>query len=95
VVATADQPLPNLKAAAWNFAGGPGGLALLERFVAQDLCRVLAPTGVAYILFAESGESPLHMIERASNGELGVSVVARHTDERQTLLVMRVERDFE
>ena len=89
--AAADQPVESLAAAAWNFGGGPSGLALLERFVAEELHRVLSDDGIAFILTPDTDESP-RMVERASCGALTATVAARHRDERQALCILRVEK---
>ena len=91
----AAQPVGGILDATWLWAGGPNGTALVERFVRDDLERVLSPEGVALILFSTSSES-VEMIERASNGALTASVVARCKDstlgDKMRVCVVRVER---
>lgn len=90
-------PARSMVDAPWLWAGGPSGMALVERFVAQDLTRVLAPSGqgVAYLLFSAAQES-VEMIERASGGRLTATVVAQCNDpalgDKMRICVVRVER---
>lgn len=71
--------------------------AVVQRFVANDLARVLTPfgQGVAYLLFSEAKES-VEMIERVSGGALSASVIARCNDPalggKMRVCVVRVER---
>lgn len=91
----ATQPVSGIFDATWLWAGGPNGTALVERFVRDDLERVLSPDGVALLLFSASSES-VGMIERASKGALTASVVARCNDptlgDKMRVCVVRVER---
>ena len=92
-----DQPARSMMDAPWLWAGGPSGMALVKRFVAQDLTRVLAPSGqgVAYLLFSAARES-VEMIERASGGQLAATVVMQCNDQalgdKMRVCVVRVER---
>ena len=90
-----DAPARNFLEATWLWAGGPNGMAVVERFVATDLPRVLSAHGVAYVLFSQAAES-VEMIERVSNGALSATVVARCTDpalgDKGRICIVRVER---
>ena len=81
--------------ATWLWAGGPNGTALVERFLEEDLPRILSSEGIAFVLFALASES-VDLIERKSNGMLTAKVVARCNDPdlggKLRVCVLRIER---
>ena len=76
-----------LESAAWTWAGGPGGTAVLDRLLAA-LPTVLSPTGVAYVLFfSEEAFAPA----RLAAAGLTCECIASHNG-AETFVVMRIER---
>lgn len=76
---------PSIEAAHWTWAGGPGGRAVLDRLL-NDLPRLLAPEGVAFVLFFDAHLEGLDALGLTSE------VVAKHETPAETFFVHRIAR---
>ena len=83
--AAAGESSATIEAASWTWAGGPFGLAVLQRLL-EALPVQLAPGGVAYVLF--------HSPELPDLKALGLSatVVASNETKAERHYVIRVQR---
>ena len=83
--AAAGESSATIEAASWTWAGGPFGLAVLQRLL-EALPVQLAPGGVAYVLF--------HSPELPGLETLGLSatVVASNETKTERHYVIRVQR---
>jgi release factor glutamine methyltransferase len=82
----AAAPATSMERAAFVWAGGPSGRAVLDRQL-ESLPTVLSERGVAYVLFFE--EAAFEGLERLG---LHCSCVARHQDKSESFVIMRIER---
>ena len=86
--AKASTSADNLQNAAWTWAGGPGGTAVLDALLAS-LPAVLSPRGVAYVLFFEA---EAFGADRLAARGLDCTLVSSYSAPGETFVVMRIER---
>ena len=90
--AAAGKMCKNVEAAAWTWAGGPGGTGLLDRLLSA-LPTILAPKGSALVLWFEP--SLAESFPRLEALGLRCSLVSERRLRSERFCVLRVERDGE